>query len=85
MIAGDNPISMYISGVPYFEANSHRGFLTPFLLPFSRAALIEPELIINRKYIEELPIAFGDRHVELVDEQFVSHLCPEFITTFKVR
>lgn len=85
MIAGDNPISMYISGVPYFEANSHRRFLTPFLLPFSRTALIQPETSIKQKYIEDLPIAFGDKHVELVDEKFVSHLCPEFITTFTVK
>ncbi len=85
MIAGDSPISMYISGVPYFEANSHMGFLTPFLLPFSRTALIKPEKTLNQKCIDEIPISFFNRPIDLVDEKYVSHLCPEFITTFTVK
>lgn len=85
MIAGDNPISMYISGVPYFEANSRIRFLTPFLLPFSRTSLIKPEKTISQKCIDEIPISFFNRPIDLVDEKFVSHLCPEFITTFTVN
>jgi len=82
MIAGNDAISMFVSGVPYFESNSDIGFLTPFLLAFSRTALIKPEISIKQSYIAQLPIAFPNRIVDTVDEYFVSHFCPEFITTF---
>ncbi|WP_236894701.1 hypothetical protein [Clostridium beijerinckii] len=85
MIAGNDAIPSFISGVPYFEANLQVGFLTPFLLPFSRTALIEPEKPIKKECIDEIPIVFFDRPVDLVDEKFVSHLCREFTTTFTVK
>lgn len=86
MLAGNDKISKYISGVPYFENESFTPFttsLTPFLLPFSRFALVNTNPSIKQTYIDPLPITFPYNPVDLVTEKFVSKLCPEFISTFK--
>lgn len=84
MCAGDSEIPSIVSGIPYLENRSNMTPLTPFLLPFSRFALIKPEREIKQCYIDPIPVAFFDTPVDLVDENFVSNLCPEFITTFTI-
>ncbi|MDR3587948.1 MAG: hypothetical protein P4L59_21950 [Desulfosporosinus sp.] len=81
MLSGEIPLPGLLTGVPYFERNERFMFpinkLNPFILPFSRNVLIKPEKEIDEADIFNIPIAFSDQYVQIVDEAYVSNNCNE--------
>lgn len=86
MLSGDRPLPGLLTGVPYFERNARFLFphnkLNPFILPFSRNVLIKPDKEINEKDIFNLPIAFSDQDVQIIDEEYVYKNCNQFKITY---
>lgn len=86
MLSGDTPLPGLLTGVPYFDRNKRFIFpinnLNPFLLPFSRNVLIKPNKEIDRADIFNLPIAFSNQFVQVIDEKYVTKNCSEFKFTY---
>ena len=60
-----------------------RNILNPFKLPYSRNILIRPNKEIDTEAIFNLPIAFSDQYVDVVDEEYVLENCSEIKFTYK--
>ena len=74
MLSGDEPLPGLITGIPYFENNAR--FLpyriNPFNIAFARNVAIKPLIDIDESMIFNLPIAFSDQYVQVVDENYVA-------------
>lgn len=87
--SGDEPLLNLISGVPYFERNARfpKHEINPFVLSFSRNLLIKPYIDIKNSHIENIifniPIAFSDQSVDVVDEKFVSKYATDIKISYK--
>lgn len=86
MNSGNIPYPDELSGVPFFQNNERflRPVLTlnPFLLSHSRNILIEPTKEFTQEQIFNLPIAFSDQSVIVVNEDFVAKNCCEIKCSF---
>ncbi|GEM_PF-5066625 len=86
MLSGEISLPGLVTGVPYFERNERFLFpqnkLNPFSLPFSRNVLIKTDKKISEDDIFNLPIAFSDQYVQIIDEEYVSKNCNEIKITY---
>lgn len=75
--SGNTPLPMFLTGVPYFERNARfpQEKINPFILSYSRNVLIKPDFDLSDervgKSIFNLPIAFSDQSVIVVDEAYI--------------
>ena len=73
MLSGNVPLPSMLTGVPYFEDNLRflPYKLNPFYISFSRNVAIKPLIDIDEYIIFNIPIAFSDQYVQVVDEKYV--------------
>ena len=88
--SGAIALPSFITGVPYFEHNDRfiPNQLNPFYLAFSRNVLIKPDIDICDNAIKNgifnIPIAFEDQDVEVIDEKYVSRYASDVKISYRV-
>lgn len=83
MSCKDEPLSNYISGVPYFDVTFETGFIpNPFLIKNSRSWIIETN--VGEDKIFPLPISTYDKPIKIIDEEYVKKHCPDVKSTVKL-
>ncbi|MEG6523741.1 hypothetical protein [Desulfotomaculum sp. 1211_IL3151] len=87
--SGDIPLPSFLTGVPYFERNCRfpPNQVNPFFLPYSRNVLVKPTVDLEdpqiREIIFNIPVAFSDQSVDMIDEEYVAKYGTDIKISFK--